>query len=134
MMQGYFAAGFDPVNSAYGSAFLGVTGYQWLVEGTLLVMLGLAQAWLWLAPADPRGDAVAFNTSLAGYLAPASGGCCGTDVVRMMHDRYAGRWYSTLSFTQTTDIRLPNDSLVHQPWYETAKLPGRLRINRLAQA
>lgn len=56
----------------------------------------------------------------------------GMDVLRLMHDRYSGSWYSTLSFTQTTDIRLPNDSLVHQTWYETAKLPGRLRINRLA--
>jgi hypothetical protein len=54
----------------------------------------------------------------------------GTDILRMMHDRYATKWYSTVSFTQATEMRLPNDSIAHQTWYETAKLPGYLRINR----
>jgi hypothetical protein len=49
-----------------------------------------------------------------------------------MHDRYAGKWYTSLSFTQTTDIRAANDSVTRQVWYEAASIPGRLRINRFA--
>jgi len=60
---------------------------------------------------------------------PASG----TDVLRLMHDRYDGHWYGTLTFTQATEIRLRGDSVVHQTWYEAAKLPGFLRIDRLAK-
>ncbi len=56
----------------------------------------------------------------------------GTDILQRMHDRYAGKWYSSLSFTQTTEIRSANDSVTTQTWYETAKLPGFLRINRFA--
>jgi hypothetical protein len=51
----------------------------------------------------------------------------------MMHDRYAGRWYSTLTFTQATEIRLPNDSLLRETWYEAGRMPGMLRIDRGAR-
>jgi len=56
---------------------------------------------------------------------PASG----ADVLRAMHDRYASTWYSTISFTQATTRRTRADSLIHETWYEAAKLPGRLRID-----
>jgi hypothetical protein len=56
----------------------------------------------------------------------------GVDVLQRMHNRYAGKWYTTLSFIQNTEIHSANDSVSQQLWYETAKLPGRLRINRLA--
>ena len=55
----------------------------------------------------------------------------GVDVIARMHDAYVGKWYSTLHFTQRTDMRAANDSVTTQIWFETAKLPGRLRINRL---
>src|SRR5256885_8170969 len=32
----------------------------------------------------------------------------GTDVVRAMHDKYAGVWYKTLTFSQTTTVTLAN--------------------------
>jgi len=46
-----------------------------------------------------------------------------------MHDRYVGKWYKTLTFTQATVRRTAADTMVHETWYESAKLPGRLRID-----
>ena len=45
-----------------------------------------------------------------------------------MHDRYAGKWYTTLTFTQKTTRRLPNDSMRVDTWREYGAMPGRLRI------
>src|SRR5665213_1206260 len=53
----------------------------------------------------------------------------GADLVRLMHDRYVGKWYKTLTFTQATLRRTAADTMVHETWYESAKLPGRLRID-----
>ena len=55
----------------------------------------------------------------------------GVELLQRMHDRYAKSWYRTLSFTQTTDIRLPTDSVIQQTWWETASIPGYLLIRRL---
>lgn len=49
-------------------------------------------------------------------------------LVRAMHARWADRWYSTLTFTQTTTRVLPNDSVTVEEWREWAAIPGRLRI------
>jgi hypothetical protein len=51
-------------------------------------------------------------------------------LVRAMHQRYADRWYRTLSFTQTTTRVLPNDSSTTEIWREWAAIPGRLRIEQ----
>ena len=51
----------------------------------------------------------------------------GDDLVRAMHDRYAGRWYRTLSFTQKTS-RVMGDSTHVETWREYAIIPGSLRI------
>jgi hypothetical protein len=53
----------------------------------------------------------------------------GHAVVAAMHERYAGRWYQTLTFKQTTSRRLNNGTWDVQTWYEALKLPGRLRID-----
>jgi hypothetical protein len=53
----------------------------------------------------------------------------GDDVVAAMHDRYAGRWYRTLTFRQKTSRLLPNGKWDEQTWYEALALPGRLRID-----
>ncbi|HST62387.1 MAG TPA: hypothetical protein VLK84_27030, partial [Longimicrobium sp.] len=50
-------------------------------------------------------------------------------LLRSMHDRYADKWYSTLTFTQTTTRVLPNDSVTVEEWREWAAIPGRLRID-----
>jgi hypothetical protein len=53
----------------------------------------------------------------------------GEDVVDAMHDRYVGKWYSTLTFKQKTSRLLPNGKWNVQTWWEAMKLPGRLRID-----
>jgi hypothetical protein len=59
---------------------------------------------------------------------PAATIADGEGLVRAMHDRYAGRWYRTITFTQKTTRRLPNDSLRVETWLEYGAIPGRLRI------
>ena len=49
----------------------------------------------------------------------------GADLVRQMHARYDGKWYGTLTFTQTTTF--PGEPA--QTWYEAATIPGKLRID-----
>jgi len=58
---------------------------------------------------------------LAAPSAPRDGG----DLVRQMHARYAGKWYRTLTFTQTTTF--PGEPA--QTWYEAGTIPGQLRID-----
>lgn len=53
----------------------------------------------------------------------------GAELVRLMHDRYVGKWYKTLTFTQATIRRSAADTMIHETWYEAMKLPGRLRID-----
>src|SRR5256884_5620721 len=60
---------------------------------------------------------------LAGTLPPD-----GRAIVAAMHDRYAGKWYATLTFVQHNTATRPDDSTEHSTWREYAALPGRLRI------
>jgi hypothetical protein len=46
-----------------------------------------------------------------------------------MHDRYAGKWYRTLTFVQHNTAYLPGDSVQHSTWFERASIPGSLRID-----
>ena len=51
------------------------------------------------------------------------------DVIKMMHEKYAGKWYKTFSFNQTTEI-YKNDSLVDsQTWNEYIRFPEKFRID-----
>ena len=84
------------------------------------------------SPAATRGTVASSSTAPAAASAPAAP-ATGLDVLRLMHDRYAATWYHTLTFTQATEIRLPNDSVVRQTWYETGMIPGLLRIDRGAR-
>lgn len=52
----------------------------------------------------------------------------GSRLIAAMHDRYAGSWYRTLTFVQTTTLSRSGAPIV-QTWYEAANLPGRLRID-----
>src|SRR3954470_18840947 len=58
-----------------------------------------------------------------------SGPNTGEAVLRAMHDRYAGKWYRTLTFTQKTTTTLQSGTEVVQTWYEAAQFPGKLRID-----
>jgi hypothetical protein len=53
----------------------------------------------------------------------------GEGVVAAMHDRYAGKWYNTLTFKQKTSRLLATGKWDVQTWYEALKVPGRLRID-----
>ncbi|HEU4629074.1 MAG TPA: cytochrome c oxidase subunit I [Gemmatimonadaceae bacterium] len=63
----------EPAHDAYGSAVLGLVGFQWLVEAVLATMLVIALLWAWRRPRDPRGHAVAHNAALVSYFAATSG-------------------------------------------------------------
>src|SRR6185369_16320132 len=60
---------------------------------------------------------------------PPSGPNTGEAVLRAMHDRYAGKWYRTLTFTQKTTSTLQSGGELVQTWYEAAQFPGKLRID-----
>jgi hypothetical protein len=49
----------------------------------------------------------------------------GQEVLASMHERWAGRWFTTLTFVQRTTFpdRPP------ETWYESVATPGRLRID-----
>jgi hypothetical protein len=59
----------------------------------------------------------------AGHASPAP--TSRIALLRRMHDTYAGRWYRTLTFVQTT--KFPDGH--NETWYEAAELPGKLRID-----
>ena len=65
--------------------------------------------------------ALVLLTLLAGTTAPKSG----EDLVRQMHARYAGKWYRTVTFVQTTTF--PGKPA--ETWYEAGTIPGKLRID-----
>jgi len=50
-------------------------------------------------------------------------------LLRAMHDRYAGSWYKTLTFTQKSTTYNPDGTTKVETWYEAALLPGKLRID-----
>lgn len=82
----------------------------------LLVVPALALS-LSSGPAGPH----ATGTDLPRVAPPADGRA----LVREMHARYATTWYRTLTFVQTTRFA---DGRV-ETWYESAAIPGRLRID-----
>jgi hypothetical protein len=64
------------------------------------------------------GATVLLATHLAAQGAsPASG----KDVLARMRSTYAGEWYKTLTFRQTTTIRRPDGRDTVQTWYETLR-------------
>jgi hypothetical protein len=54
----------------------------------------------------------------------------GREVLQRMHDRYAGRWFRTLTFVQRTTMLRPDGTEAVETWYEAARAPDRLRIDR----
>jgi hypothetical protein len=49
----------------------------------------------------------------------------GQELLAQMRQRYAGKWYRTVTFTQKTT--LPGGKV--ETWYEALELPGKLRID-----
>jgi cytochrome c oxidase subunit I+III len=71
-LQAYRHTDIVPVQSGYGSAFVGLLAFQWVVLAILLPMLAVSLLWALAAPADPRGQATTLNAELIGYFAVAS--------------------------------------------------------------
>ncbi len=74
------------------------------------------------------------NVLLAGVLlttgsVTAAEVTSGEALVKAMHDRYAGSWYSTVTFTQKSTTYNPDGTTKVETWYEAAQLPGKLRID-----
>ena len=53
----------------------------------------------------------------------------GEGVLRAMHDHYAKDWYETLTFTQKSTTHKPDGTNSSETWFESALLPGKLRID-----
>jgi hypothetical protein len=49
----------------------------------------------------------------------------GEELIAQMRDKYYGKWYRTVTFTQKTT--LPDGKI--ETWYEALELPGKLRID-----
>ncbi|HYK82642.1 MAG TPA: hypothetical protein VEU55_05805 [Gemmatimonadales bacterium] len=62
--------------------------------------------------------------ALAALTPPSSG----RDVIKAMHDRYAGKWYRTLTFLQHNTATGPDGGTERSVWREYLKLPGKLRV------
>ena len=61
--------------------------------------------------------------------APAPKVASGRELIREMHDRYAGNWYRTLRFAQTNTFYTQSGREEKSRWVENLSVPGRLRID-----
>src|SRR5512138_2662435 len=79
-------------------------------------------------PSFPRRLAIALGLAIPGLLALAAAGQprTGLDVLRAMHDKYAGAWYPTVTFVQNV---VYTDGRPAQDMWEALKIPGKLRID-----
>ena len=62
---------------------------------------------------------------LTAHSAPPAAPKTGQDLVSQMHARYAGKWYKTITFVQTT----AHPDRPTETWYEAGTIPGKLRID-----
>lgn len=61
--------------------------------------------------------------------APAESITSARDLVTEMHDRYSGKWYRTLRFTQTNTFYTSSGKEEQSHWVQNLSVPGRLRID-----
>ena len=50
-------------------------------------------------------------------------------LIAAMHDRYAGKWYHSLTFEQQSITHKPDGTDSTETWHEALLLPGKLRID-----
>ncbi|HEV2395977.1 MAG TPA: hypothetical protein VGS27_03400 [Candidatus Sulfotelmatobacter sp.] len=53
----------------------------------------------------------------------------GEELLRAMHERYASKWYQTVTFVQKSTTYKPDGTSSAETWYEAASVPGKLRID-----
>ena len=78
-----------------------------------------------VAPALAVVACVAVPPSQSAAIAPQTGEA----VLAAMHDRYAGKWFKTLTFQQATTVSRPDGSKTTTTWYEAVLAPRLLRID-----
>ena len=61
--------------------------------------------------------------------APGAAVTSSSDLIREMHDRYAGNWYRTLKFTQANTFYTQSGGEQKSRWVQHLSVPGRLRID-----
>lgn len=68
---------------------------------------------------------------LTAVFGPKSANPTGEEIIRAMHDRYAGHWYEHVTFIQRTTYYNPASAAVDSArvWYESLALGGNLRID-----
>ncbi len=64
----------------------------------------------------------------AALLGSPSADSAAVDLVRRMHDRYAGKWPESVTFVQTSTFH-EDDSTRVETWYEAVGSPSMLRID-----
>jgi outer membrane lipoprotein-sorting protein len=60
---------------------------------------------------------------------PAAALPTGEQILRDMHDHYAGKWYRTMTFVQKTTVYDSTGKQTVSTWYESITLPGTIRID-----
>jgi outer membrane lipoprotein-sorting protein len=65
------------------------------------------------------------SVATAVFPNPSSQPKNGEELIARMRERYQGKWYRTLTFTQKTTF--PDGKV--ETWYEALELPGKLRID-----
>jgi hypothetical protein len=76
----------------------------------------------------PLAGLAAVLSACAGAPRAPSVPASGDAVLRAMHERYAGKWYRTLTFGQLTVQAPPGGGERRATWWEAMSIPGRLRI------
>lgn len=66
---------------------------------------------------------------LSAAFCSVSGNKEATDVLNAMHNRYAGKWYSSFTFTQSSEQYRNNHLVNTSTWYEAILFPDKFRID-----
>ncbi|MFL5483197.1 MAG: hypothetical protein ACJ8AK_13540 [Gemmatimonadaceae bacterium] len=80
---------------------------------------------LWIPTAAVMLRACTASQSNINRTPPANG----VELLTRMHDAYAGKWPSTVTFVQRTIVARPNGVVDTTTWYEALRSPDRLRID-----
>jgi cytochrome c oxidase subunit I+III len=72
LLYGYHETRFTRTTDAEGAMFFAFMVFQLMVTLLVAIVAGVANAWAWRAPADPRGNAPASNGALIAFFLAAS--------------------------------------------------------------
>jgi hypothetical protein len=80
-------------------------------------------------PLTPRLTPPPAHPPLAARVATTPADPTGEQLLQQMHDRYANKWYHTMTFVQTTSAWDSAGTKTVATWYESITLPGTIRID-----